>query len=129
MRRDRQDAWAYAARCPAKPVPVNAVTGSKTLFSGRAVLSGWQLFNSGSAGTVTIYDGQDANGTIVGEMNLPSSGTPIAGPGFPGVKLLIGLFVVVATGTVTGAFWIQPVDEVTTEGEATRPHHQAAQAG
>lgn len=129
MRRGRQDAWDYAARCPAKPVPVNALAGNSVLFSGRAVLTGWQLFNSGSAGTITLYDGQDAKGTIVGMMNLPSSGTPIAGPGFPGVKLLIGLYVVVATGSITGAFWLQPVEEGEREGEATRPQHQAAQAG
>lgn len=118
------DAWECAARRPATPVALNGLTTQQVVASGRYVLTGWCLANSGGArGTLQLYDGQDANGTPAGLMELPSNGGSIQSFPYPGIRLTIGLFVVATTATVTGSLYLTPVDDIEGERQAAADRH------
>lgn len=106
----RWDWLNFAAGLPAKPFQLKAVTASQTMTSGRYIFVGGVFNNTATtAATVTVYDGQDATGEIIGQVTVPASSSLSLNTANDGVLAEIGLFVAVSGGTVTGSVWAVPL--------------------
>lgn len=109
-RRERTGRFADASGLPANNQPVVALSANKLMFGGRCLLKGWHLLN-GNAGSVTlsIYDGQDANGTLVATIVLATNA--VWNPPLPdsGVTCNIGVFLAVSAGPINGSVFIAAV--------------------
>lgn len=101
---------SFAASLPAKPYQLRAVTASQLLNTGRYIFVGAVFNNTATtAATVTVHDGQDANGEIVGQVTVPASSSLPLNTANDGVLCEIGLYVEIATGTITGSVWAVPL--------------------
>ena len=103
-------ATAFLADLPASPNQFVAISAGTELVSGRYVLKQVSFVNNNAAAVVlSLYDGQDANGELVGVLG---AGAGLAGNmafGSKGVMLEIGLFVVPSAGPVTGTALMVPL--------------------
>lgn len=98
---------------PARPQPVSAQTASILLASGRYALYGWGLVNNGAgAGTVNIYDGVDAKGTLVIPLSLAAGAQSFFWLSNPGIELRIGCYLQLATVTLQGSVFLTPLVRV-----------------
>lgn len=111
----------------ARAIPIGTAPGGTLRAQGSGAagrLVGWSLReSSGTAGVlVRIFDGHDANGTLLATIPLAAATVGVTGPEFSietlpggGVSITDGLVVVLsdplnlttpATGTVEGSIWI-----------------------
>lgn len=104
------EALAFFASLPASPNTFTAQSGSGRLVTGRYVVTGYSGINAATtAGTIALYDGQDATGEFISAAVVPaSSAFNVALPN-QGVQTDIGLFIVVTTATVTGSVLMVPL--------------------
>lgn len=101
--------WREFAPRPAINLAVPALTASASLFTGRALLVGWALHCAGGPGGFQIIDGQDARGELIADQNLPTGGSQEGGPGFPGLRIQQGIYLVISAVTsLSGGIWIVP---------------------
>ena len=101
---------ALAAQLPAKPIAPSAGLVSGLVASGRYLFKGITLNNTGgSAGIVTVLDGQDASGVPI--FYLAAAATSPASSPFlsDGIMCENGLFIVVATLTGKVTLWAAPL--------------------
>lgn len=102
--------FASVAGLPADNQPVSALSANKLMFGGRCLFKGLHLLN-GNAGSVTlsVYDGQDANGTLVATIVLATN--TVWNPPIPdsGIICNIGVFLAVSAGPINGSVFITPV--------------------
>lgn len=106
----RWDWLNFAAGLPAKPFQLVGVTSKVTLTTGRYIFVGGVFNNTATtAATVTVYDGQDSTGEIIGQVTVPASSSLPLNTANDGVLAEIGLFVAVSGGTITGSIWAVPL--------------------
>lgn len=108
--RDLKASWdwlKFAANLPADPIPLNGSLTGQIVESGRQILMGGTLINSGTvASTWNIYDGMDGTGTQIAQITVPAAGNiPLQMPA-AGVLCEIGLFAKFSGGLVTGSLWV-----------------------
>src|SRR5579872_2801413 len=101
---------AFAAQLPSSPEQFLSVSASQKLLTGRYIVTGVSGTNAATtAGTVTLYDGQDNTGEIIVTKNVAASADFfIALPG-NGVMVEIGVYLGVATATITGSVLAIPL--------------------
>lgn len=100
----------FAARLPAKYVPLAQTGADKLIMSGRCLLLGADLFNMATnGGTVTIYDGTSANGSVAAQIGFPADTTVnYRSPG-QGVLLEQGCWLSPSSVTVQGCVFVVPL--------------------
>lgn len=95
----------WAAR-PARIIPVPNLTASTVLFAGRGILHGWSFFVVGATSlSYILYDGTDANGTLITEGTVTTATTDRQSLGTAGVELTQGLFLAISAGQANGSVW------------------------
>jgi hypothetical protein len=120
---DQKSSWdwlRFAAALPAKPEPVNNLSAGKLIYKGRCIAIGCALNNSSTnGGILTVYDGEDANGTNAGAYGFAASNSLKQTFGLLGVLHEIGVFLSPSAGSLTGALWVIPLWQynVTPPGE------------
>jgi hypothetical protein len=98
------------ASLPASPIQFLSQAANRQLATGRYIVTGGNVANSGTAtATLTLYDGQDTTGEIMGVINVPASGTANLILGTTGVYAEIGIFMAVTTGVLTGSVLATPL--------------------
>lgn len=110
----------FAAQLPANPQMITGQAGNKLIYSGRCILTGACVNNTATtAGTVQLLDGQDATGGLVAGGNVAASGITNVPVNGQGILCEVGVFLVVATATLTGSILIIPLwhDEYTAPGD------------
>lgn len=100
----------FAARLPARPVPIASGSAVLTVYSGRCIFTGLSLTNSGgSGGTALVYDGLDVSGTPAARMGIGANSTSqFAAPG-QGILMEIGVTLNPATLTLQGTAYVVPL--------------------
>lgn len=107
--RERQ-AEGYLTRLAAQPFSVNGLSTSQQVFSGRCVLMGWALVNTGGAAlNVEFYDGQDTKGTECGALRMAATSDDHQQFGPDGILCEIGLYMVLPAAGVIGAVYYRAV--------------------
>lgn len=92
---------------PASIVPVPSLIEGQLLVGGRGVLRGWSLLAAAATNlTYAVYDGMDANGTLIHEDTVTEATTDIHWFGGPGIDLTVGAYLSITAGTALGSFWI-----------------------
>lgn len=100
----------FAAGLPAKAVPFPVKSAGFQAFGGRCIYLGITGANAATvAGSIILYDGQDATGAQVGNYAAAAS-SPVSqlGPS-NGVMCEIGLWVVPTGITLTGSVLVIPL--------------------
>ena len=95
------------------PIPLRALStaGSKQLSQLAGFVVGWSLSEtSGSAAClVKLFDGENTSGQLLAAIGLPESeGSQYVAP-VPGLTVLTGLYLNVASGAFDGTVWYLPV--------------------
>lgn len=100
--------WLVAiGQLPADPVPLPPAGTGGLVETGQLFLYGGSLVNSSTnASVVTIRDGADATGGFLAQVNVAASSNANLSLPNIGVICEIGLWVVVAGGSVTGALYV-----------------------
>src|SRR5258708_3245807 len=99
-----------AASLPASPIQFLSQAVNKQLATGRYIVTGGNVTNAGTAtGTLTLYDGQDTTGEIIGVITVASGLSANLILGTTGVLTDIGIYLAVATGTFTGSVLAIPL--------------------
>jgi len=95
-------------RVPAIAVNVPTTTVGVVVASGANLLLGWAFIETtGTAGaSLTIFDGSNANGSIVAPISLTSGQSTRDWLGAPGLFAQRGLFVALNSGSIQGALYI-----------------------
>lgn len=97
-------------KMPSLPIQFLNVSASVQLVTGRYLVRGVSLENSGGAGgTLILCDGRDSTGTIIGLQGYgaTSSQSQVFGP--VGVLAQSGIYLNVNGGTLTGTVWVVPL--------------------
>lgn len=104
------DWLAFAGQLPAKPIPLKGSAGTFEAYSGRCIYMGIVAVNSATtAGSVIVYDGQDATGPPVAATSISASGVANSNAQSKGVLCEIGVTVAVAGAVITGSILIVPL--------------------
>lgn len=97
---------------PAQALPVNGVAAPTSLFSGPALLRGWNLENFSATSTdVSINDGDDASGKFVAYFHMTSAANNGIWIGGPGLIMEIGIWLGTLSQALKGAVWYTPLDD------------------
>jgi hypothetical protein len=100
----------FAAGLPSSGNQFIAQTASQKLMTGRYIVTGICGTNAATtAGTVTLYDGQDASGEIIATKNVAASSDFILAIPSRGVMTEIGVFLGIVTANITGTVWAIPL--------------------
>lgn len=100
----------FAASLPAIPVPLPNLTQNTLLYSGRCILTGLNVDNTGGgSGAFNLRNGVDNTGEYIGIYRLASTAGVQQNFGTLGVMLDIGLFAEIATVTMRGAVFVIPL--------------------
>lgn len=86
---------------PARAEPVALSAAGAIAYTGRGVLFGWSLTNTDAVNpnSVQLFDGSNANGSLIASDTLPLTSSDVRWLGLPGIRIDRGLFV---TGSSTG---------------------------
>jgi len=110
---DAKGSWEwlrFAAGLPAKAIPINSVSASGQLVSGRYIVTGISLNNSATTGgLVTLHDGGDASGVVILEAGFSASSTAQVAVPSRGVLTEIGIYLSLAGGLVSGCVYAIPL--------------------
>lgn len=105
--------WAMLAgfaSLPGSPFQFKAISAGIQVFSGRYIVSSLSFVNNNAAGvTLSAYDGQDANGEMMGVTYAAAGQTGFIPFGHNGMLTEIGLFIVPSAGPVSGGVSAVPL--------------------
>ena len=92
---------------PADPVALPPAGAGGLVESGQLILFGASLLNSGTvAGHVNLFDGMDAKGTLVTQLDIAAGASAQLNLPRAGILCEIGLFAVVTAGVITGPLYV-----------------------
>jgi hypothetical protein len=110
---DTKRSWewlSFAATLPASPIQFLSTAANKQLAGGRYIVTAINATNAATtAGTLTLYDGQDTTGEILGVINLAAGTSLNLILGTTGTLTEIGIFMAVSGGTFTGSVLAIPL--------------------
>lgn len=100
--------WLIAiASVPADPVSLPPAGTGGLVESGQLILFGASLLNAGTvAGHVNLFDGMDAKGTLIVQLDIAAGASANLNIPRAGILCEIGLFAVVTAGTITGPTYV-----------------------
>lgn len=100
----------YAAQLPAIAVPFTGMIASTALYTGRCILTGAVVFNSGGSSAIfNLHNGLDANGVPLWLTNVGAGARQQPVLPAQGVLVDIGVFAEVGVGTFTGSIFVIPL--------------------
>lgn len=101
-------AWLIAiGSVPADPVGLPPGGAGGLVESGQLILFGGSLLNAGTvAGHVNLFDGMDAKGTLIVQLDIAAGASAQLSIPRAGIFCEIGLFAVVTAGTITGPVYV-----------------------
>lgn len=101
---------ALAGELPARAIPLIGSSGTIKAFPGRCIYLGIVAVNSATAaGSIVIYDGQDATGAPIGATSIAASGVANSNAQGKGVLCEIGVAIVVTGAVITGSVLVIPL--------------------
>ena len=100
--------WLIAiASVPADPVSLPPAGAGGLVESGQLILFGGSFLNAGTvAGHVNLFDGADAKGTLIVQLDIAAGASANLNIPRAGILCEIGLFAVVTAGTITGPAYV-----------------------
>ncbi len=105
---------SFAATLPASPIQFLSQAANKQLATGRYIVTAINAANTATtAGTLTLYDGQDTTGEILGVIEAGASLSNNLVLGTTGAMCEIGIFMAVSGGTFTGSVLAIPLTRYT----------------
>jgi hypothetical protein len=109
---DRKMSWGAQAAFASLPASPNQFLGKSVafqLFTGRYILAGISFSETaGTAGVLTVHDGQDATGEILGVFPYAANGGVNQLFGVVGAMSEIGVYMSISAGTITGTLLAVP---------------------
>lgn len=103
-----QELYETLKNKPMRAIPLLTLGASKLLIGRPCLLCGFSLTpGGGAAGIMTLIDGDDNNGLLVGAAALAANTSVTAGPNDDGPLCTIGLFFNWASGSWSGAVWVK----------------------
>lgn len=105
---------SFVASLPASPIQFRSLAAGTQLATGRYIVTGVNATNTATvAGVLTLHDGQDATGPIIGVYDL-AAGAPVnAVIGTRGAMTDIGIFLEVSGGMFSGSVLVVPLSRYT----------------
>lgn len=103
---------------PSQSQSFPATTTGIIVISGRGVLTGWAVKETGGAApaVANVWDGTDNRGLLIAPINLAANESNREWFSDWGIAFSRGLFVEVTAGSVSGALWVIPQELIPVDG-------------